>query len=72
MGSSIWEAVFRPVGDHPSLPVPQGSARKAGPDAYHHLGVVDLVGLDLNPYVGENKPVCFKRRSCARGLRVEL
>lgn len=72
MGPTFWKAILCPLGHHPPLPLPQGVTRKTGSDAYHYLGVVDSACLNLDPHVGQNKPICLQRWPRVRNLWVEL
>lgn len=72
MGPIIWATIFRLLGYYPPLPLPQGSAWETRPNANHYFSVVDPAGLDLDTYVGPNKPIRLERWPCIRNLRAEL
>ncbi|KAE8696249.1 hypothetical protein F3Y22_tig00110676pilonHSYRG00287 [Hibiscus syriacus] len=71
-GYGIRSAIFHLLGYHPPLPLPQRFAWETRQDANHRIGVVHSAGLNLDSYVGPNKPICIERWPRIRTLWSEL
>lgn len=55
MGSSLWEAFLRILGNCPLVSIPEGSHGTAEQNSYHCYRVVYSSGVDLLSVVGENR-----------------